>query len=353
MRAYAPRTRTGGRVSGAVAPYRSKAKVSRRRPSGPPVPFRMPSWPTTSGRARYSRTYKYKSPAYSRKVVSHAGNGSTKTSYTSGTKRMSRDMYNLFKNNQEYIIGQLSSQRIDSNSYGRQFVGELGIFNAYSSYTDMLSKAMPTAPTLNERYTSTVHVGTINATSTFTNQEATTSYLTIYEIEPRFHMPSSFSPTLFWQIGLQRQTDTTTDFYTYVYEKPFKSHQFCCYFKVTKSFDIELAAGQSHKHESTYHINKALHGCIPTSASVNALMRGFTKFQLYVASGTPINDSNVSLVGNVSTSTIAIDVVNNINYNFTYAPALRAKYSMSDGMAAIVNTPNVITQVQRIVDTEA
>lgn len=355
MRTYAyNRSRTGGRVSGAMTPYRKKPRVASRRRAYP-VAFRMPNFKSPLIKPiKYGRTSRYdpKGSGAGRKIVSHVGNGSTTTSYTYGRKFMSREMYTLFKNNQEYVISALWSQRLDSNVYGRQYVGEDAFFNTWNNFQDALGKAMTTVPTANEKLTSTVYIGTMNVQTTFTNQELTTSYLTIYEIEPRFHMSSAYSPALFWQLGLHRQTDTTTDYFTYVYEKPFKSQQFGCYFKVMKSFEIELGSGQSHKHNSTYYINKPLHGCICSSAAAFGTMKGFTKYHMYVVSGTPVNDSNVSLVGNVSTSTVALDVVNNYSYNFTYAPSNRAKYSMSDGMSAIVNTPNVLTQVQKLADTE-
>lgn len=355
MRTYAyNRSRTGGRVSGSVVRYRNKPKTVSRRRRPFPVAVRMPNFKSPLIRP-IRPTYRYdpKGSGAGRKIVSHLGNGSTTSSYTYGRKFMSRDMYNMFKNNQEYVISSLNSKRLDSNVYGRQFVGDDLFFNAWNNFQDSLGKAMATVPTNNEKLSSTVHIGTMNVQTTFTNQEIATSYLTIYEIEPRFHMSSAILPALYWQLGLHQQSDTTTDYYTFAYEKPFKSKLFCCYFKVMKSIEIELGAGQSHKHSSTYHINKPLHGCLCNSAASFGTLKGFTKYRMYVVSGTPVNDSNVSLVGNVSTSTVALDVVNNITYNFTYAASTRAKYFMSDGMSAIVNTPNVLTQVQKVADTEA
>jgi len=85
----------------------------------------------------------------------------------------------------------------------------------------------------------------------------------------------------------------------FVYETPFKSRLFCLYYKVKKIIKIELSPGQSHKHKATYHINKRVDGAVLRTYDI---LRDVTKFQMYVVSGTPINDATDTTL--VSTSTM-------------------------------------------------
>jgi len=56
--------------------------------------------------------------------------------------------------------------------------------------------------------------------TTFTNMEMTTSYLDIYEIEPRFHIPAGNDPATLWDAGLFSE-GAQVNAVNFVYETPF------------------------------------------------------------------------------------------------------------------------------------
>jgi len=91
--------------------------------------------------------------------------------------------------------------------------------------------------------------------------------------------------------------------------------------KFKKIIKIELSPGQSHKHKATYHINKRVDGAVLRTYDI---LRDVTKFQMYVVSGTPINDATDTTL--VSTSTIAMDVVNRLSYKNIRDVVIRDSY---------------------------
>jgi len=69
--------------------------------------------------------------------------------------------------------------------------------------------------------------------TTFTNMEMTTSYLDIYEIEPRFHIPAGNDPATLWDAGLFSE-GAQVNAVNFVLRNTFKSRLFCLYYKVKK-----------------------------------------------------------------------------------------------------------------------
>jgi len=96
-------------------------------------------------------------------------------------------MRDMFKTNRVYDTSALSSFRIDSNVYGRQFTGVRQLYSAANFNTDVIRAVTP-APTFDQIETSSLFYSDFELITTFTNMEMTTSYLDIYEIEPRFHI---------------------------------------------------------------------------------------------------------------------------------------------------------------------
>lgn len=292
------------------------------------------------------RRYKKKNPGLTRKIA--VGNGSTKSSYTCGSSRQPKDVWSMFQQNQKFTYSTVGAQRLTSNVYGAQ-VCDYAVFAPSSLWTSDLGRAIGGSPTNAQVSTSTLCYGTMKVTTTYTNVELTTSYLHIYEMEPRFHLASSLNqdPIGLWNLGLNYECDTSGVVYSSnIYSSPFKSHRFVDYMKVKKIFSIELPAGGSHTHISYYNLNRKLRGSIPLS---HGAIRDFTKFQMYIASGTPLNDS----LANVSTSTIAIDVVTRREHEFTYDATYREKALFESGLSTITGSVNVISDATKQADTNA
>lgn len=261
------------------------------------------------------------------RLVSHvtAGTGSTFSRYTTGTTRKTRAIYDLFKQNEEYVQSYIQSFRLTA-AYGQQAVKELP-FNNNVTWTTLAGNLPTGLGTINN--VAKIIFGDTMSRTTFTNQDIATCYVRIYEIEPRFHMQTINAPVNAWNTGLQDQTQTAAT-YQDVYELPFSSEKFTLFHNVKKIFQFELQQGQSHSHQSMYHINKGVHGQI-----VNAyqLIRDVTKYQMFVVSGTPLNDSTT--LTNVSTSSIAIDIVNSYKTSYTFAASTNNRKFHSNILPAI------------------
>jgi len=189
----------------------------------------------------------------------------------------------------------------------------------------------------------------VKSNNNITNSEYTTSYVSIYEIEPRFHMTleSTFGPTTLWKQGIEDMYGGTVNPQTGVYNVPFESPMFVHFYKVNKIIKFALGSGQSHEHVSTYHHNKKLFGAIP---GVYEIVHGMTNMQMIVVSGTPINDSTNKAL--VSTSTCALAIVRRSTRNFTYAPQNRARYQYTETLGTI-SSANVVTDTTIKLDSDA
>lgn len=308
--------------------YKAPARVSpiqyatrrkpRRVPGFPMVPYRPPS---TRRMPRRKRTYQ---------VARAVSGGSTSTRLVFGNSRPPKAYAILYKQNQEYMYEYLTSRR-ETSAFGKQNVHAI-LYNDQAS-VDQLFATIPqlaASPTLYN--TGKFIFQDMTSKMTFTNQDLATAYVTIYSIVPRFHIPPGFSTINAWDIGLQNQqlVPGANDDYRDAYAKPYASQEFCLYYKIDKVTTFELQQGQSHCHETTWHINKAIHGQI--SANFNA-MRDIAKYNMVVTSGTPINDLTDKL--SVSTSSCAIDIVERITKTYTYAANQRTIRTYENSLSTI------------------
>lgn len=330
------RVATGGRISSKTSlnpyvaaykkerrdmtPYYAGAVRTRRTRGSAMQPYkRVPNQP----RARYSRTRKM---TYN---VSKSAAGSTFSRLVFGSKRVPKALYSLYKNNQEYIDENIISKRV-SSIFGKQTV-TISALNDQSQLTAMIL-TIPglSTPTLSQ--TGKFILQNVRSKMTFTNQDLATAYVQVYSLVPRFHVPAGNNPLIKWDVGLENQSlvPATNDQYQDPYAAPFASQDFCLFYKVDKITTFELGQGQSHCHDTTYHINKEVYGqLINTFGS----LRDITKFNMVVVSGTPINDNtNKSLV---STSSCAVDIVEHIVKEYTYAAAQRKVRFYTNSLSTI------------------
>jgi len=98
----------------------------------------------------------------------------------------------------------LSSSKLSAAAYGRQALQYSSQYVGTNFFGD-INLATGSAVTSQVANGSELYYGTSKVTTTFTNSEYTTSYVSIYEIEPRFHMTleSTFGPTTLWKQGIE------------------------------------------------------------------------------------------------------------------------------------------------------
>lgn len=341
---------TGGRITGGEMYFRNRQYYNERRDmaraTGTMTPYRRaPLARGTSmearrmqavarGRPRRVPGFPFKRKRRKRLTtnVAKSGAGSTFSRLVFGSKTVPKSLYALYKNNQEYIYEVLIPKR-ETSAFGKQAVDLLSRND--SNFLQSLMLTIPqlaAGPTIYQ--TGKFILQKTVSQMTFTNQDLATAYVQIYSIVPRFHVPAGQNPIALWDKGLEDQSATPglNDDYRDVYAKPFSSQNFCLYYKVDKVTTFELQQGQSHCHETTYHINKEVHGQI-----VNAFagIRGITKHNMIVVSGTPINDlANKTLI---STSSCAVDIVEKVTTHYTYAASQRVVRTFVNGLNTITS----------------
>lgn len=341
--------KTGGRVTGqtnwgnrkreymrkpyAVArrPTMAMTKSKKKKPPGFPGGFYMAPY-RRSPRKPYYRPLKTRKLYY--KPATNAG-GSTTSNLTFGTKSVPRWLSDLYKQNQNYTYEYLTSNRRTS-VFGKQAM------TTYSMLDNIqLNQIIQTIPQITSAAlidTGKVYIEDVKLTQTYTNVDLATSYLTIYDIVPRFNIPLTtpiaMSPENAWDKGLEDQSlvPALNDNILDPYAKPFASQLFCLFYKINKVTTVELQQGQSHCHNVTHHINKPWYGQM---SDIFFWHRNHTKFTLSVITGTPINDlTSKSLV---STSSCAVDIVTKQIVTYTYAAVQRTIRSSQNSLSAITS----------------
>lgn len=351
MRTYMSKGRTGARTGGTMTPYRRRTGVSttKRKTRKPRfiVPYVRggPLARVSSGDIPKSRFYR------SNQTLSHIvaqSEGSTKSRYSDGRPRASRKIYDLFRNNQDWIATSTGTTKLKNTVYGAQIASYQ---NHYPNTQFAIDLANAVGGTLSSSVinTSELFYGKTTVVSTFTNTEVTTAYMHIYELSPRFHMvtEAGYNPVVCWKSGIDDAYGSVINAHNKVYNSPFDSQMFTRFYKVKKVIKLVLSPGQSHEHISTYYHNKGLFGAVTAPYEINRTM---SNMHMIIASGTPISDATTNTL--ISTSTISINCVRRTTRNYTYAPQLRSRYIYSESLGAITSA-NVVTDVQKIIDTEA
>jgi len=128
-----------------TAKYKTRPKTGTKRRMKFPVGAAIE---VAGAGYRYLRTRRMRKKRLGVKITPTAA-GSTMSYYTAGTKTMPKMMRDMFKTNRVYDTSALSSFRIDSNVYGRQFTGVRQLYSAANFNTDVIRAVTP-APTFDQ-----------------------------------------------------------------------------------------------------------------------------------------------------------------------------------------------------------
>ena len=115
--------------------------------------------------------------------------------------------------------------------------------------------------------------------------------------------------------------------------------KFTYMYSIHKKFTIELGQGQSHRHTATYHVQKRYNEAYYDLLGGSRQLPQVTKWLLIIASGAPLNDSTTKT--NVSTSTVALDVVRKERCKFLYTQPAYTTYTFVSSLPSIT-TGNVM-----------
>jgi len=119
----------------------------------------------------------------------------------------------------------------------------------------------------------------------------------IYEGCYKSDAESSYTPAAVWSSGL---TDTGTAMVsTDIDAKPWASPAFNKLCHITKVTNVYLPQGRTHEHYATYNYNKLYDKETFATSSGRELLRGWTRFIMFVCYGEPIadTDTDVSTAG--------------------------------------------------------
>lgn len=275
------------------------------------------------------------------------GVGSTFSRCSYGKKLMPREIYNYWKTNQKYSVSNTTSYKLSTTAYGTQAINTIFGLTGGPFADDLTRLGITDAYA---RTSTTLIYNKVTDIITYTNVELTTTYLHIYELVPRQNLNGSSNyPEALWAAGLNEEYGAAggSAVMNYPYEKPFRSKRFCLNYLVKKVIQIELAPGESHKHTSTYYVNRPVHGQVQLSYSIG---KNFTNIHMHVASGTPINDATNKTL--VSTSTVAIDIVMTREWEFG-ADARPRTQTFFDNSLNTITSAKVISPNSAVPDVDA
>lgn len=218
-----------------------------------------------------------------------------------------------------------ASQRLESTVYGTQACTQFAvgtIYNLHNMVTEIPG-------TFNE--TSQIYIRDYVVDTEFTNQSEATVYFDLYEVTPRYTFGIGFDPVNRMNDGLVDQG--VTGGATTLGSLPTMSTSFTAMYKIHKKYTIELSQGQSHRHVSRYNIGRRFQEELKTMVSADHTMPQFTRYLMVIASGAPLNDNTTK--SNVSTATVALDIVRKERYRYFWSDPAITKYYYQNNLPTI------------------
>lgn len=201
-------------------------------------------------------------------------------------------------------------------------------FNAGES-TDMNSMVSQVTGYNN---TTDIFLSKINMETVITNCSESTVFLDLYECTPRYAMGAANDPGSAANTGITDASGLTASFSS-LGAVPTMSTRFTALWKIHKKYTLELAQGRSHVHKAQFICGQKWNQELYAVYGANWYLRNFSKALLMVAYGQPINDQNTK--ANVSTSSVAIDIVRKERFEFFYNNPTNTGYAFTSTLPAI------------------
>jgi hypothetical protein len=173
-------------------------------------------------------------------------------------------------------------------TYGRQ--GITSILHNTNTELDFVSDLLTTNNTAKVMIQSTkIHYMITSATTAGVKMR-------IYEGCYKSDSEAVFTPTTLWTNGIldTGSSEAPSD----VDSKPWASPSFNTLCHITKVTNVFLAQGRTHEHYSTYGYNKLFNKELFNTSTTRDLLKGWTRFIMFVCYGEPIADNE----GDISTA---------------------------------------------------
>nr|WAE42308.1 MAG: capsid protein [Cressdnaviricota sp.] len=210
-----------------------------------------------------------------------------------------------------------------------QTVGLQGavIVNTMFTYADVNNISQK----INAVQTNKFLIKSCSAETLITNQDSGNVNIVLYDIIARRDLSTSSnlsSPLAAFQNSLADEGGSNSN-YQFVGTTPFSSDLFTQFFKVVKMTHLTLGQGQCHTHRVKFNVNSIIDGEL-IQYNTNGF-KGVSCWTMAVTSGMPYNDSTTKT--QVSTGSIAIDIVNKRQYSYTWMQDVDTNYSFSNQIA--------------------
>lgn len=161
----------------------------------------------------------------------------------------------------------------------------------------------------------------VTADFLITNATSSNTFVRLYELTARrdfmttTNSSGALSSSAIWtpegafDQGMYDVSASTSNAATALGSTPFQSKLFTELWKVNRVYNIELGSGRSHKHMTTYKINRFIDESIlgTTASRRNQMLGGITRAVMIVTYGAPVNSDATDT--NVSTAKPALNIV--------------------------------------------
>lgn len=221
------------------------------------------------------------------------------------------------------ILRQMQPVRSMNQTTSQRVEGTIGTQGVAAEHTFTVGQLQDYFTQLTSGGSNTQRLYLKKATSEILISNATSSntFVRLYELKARrdfmttTNSAGALSTQAIWTAagafdqGLYDVTSSTSNAATALGASPFQSKLFTQLWKVEKVFNIELGSGRSHKHTSSYNVNRFItESSLGTTASRrNQILGGITRAILIVTYGAPVNSD--ALDTNVSTAKPALNIV--------------------------------------------
>lgn len=276
--------------------------------------------------------------------VTNKGTGLTRSTYTVGRSlNVPRSVVNVgYKCNR--VIFDTDSNFSISNSNGNN----RGVYEFVSLTAGYLSSFQTQFPSSVHALTPLAKLYMSNTKSIVSITSATNINvsLRIYELVSKIdtNVANYKTPVSAWSTGLDEKVGSaTTSSYTLIGMYPSMSDYLREYWHIDAYYDVELPAGQSHVHTSTYNVNKMIPACRWSNHGTTSTIAGVTRAYLFVLSTTPVHDATTET--NVSLGVGKVDINITQNFEFWAVPE-------SDSQLSWLITGDAITTAEVVSDSD-
>lgn len=253
------------------------------------------------------------------------------------TSPSSRSAYFSIKNkgsgmtSSKYTTGKATSlpKSVDKNAYRVHYVlsnpaenfniqNPTSIQNGVAQYLTLTDTIMNTVSslipggTLGTSDLASMYMSSIKSVITITSATNLNCKLRIYECVSKkdTNISKYRTPIDAWANGIDATTGgASATTYQSIGLYPSNSAFFRDYWHVDSYYDIELAAGASHQHKSTYNINTTIPFSWFKNHGGSAVTSGLTRAYLFVLSSSPVHDSSDEGLVRLGVSSVDINIV--------------------------------------------